>query len=112
MLNKAKKSTYHKDKVFVNLYNELEDKNFYQNNNLALVTPLVNKKSNIDHSTFYSIAKPFELFHDDIAELNISSSEKYGLPNTFDCNYLLNQFVCTFSRRVNQSQVFKILKMF
>ena len=61
LLNKAKKWTYDKDKVFVNLYNELEDKNIYQNNNFSLVTPFVNKKSNIDHSTLYSIAKPFEL---------------------------------------------------
>ena len=83
MLNKAKKSTYHKDKVFVNLYNELEDKNFYQNNNLALVNPLVNKKSNIDHSTFYSIAKPFELFHDDIADL------RFLVKSAVDPNYFL-----------------------
>ena len=67
--NKAKKSTYDKDKVFVNLYNELEDKNFYQKNNLPLVTPFVNKRSNIDHSTLYSIDKPFELLHADIADL-------------------------------------------
>ena len=67
--NKAKKSTYDKDKVFVNLYNELEDKKFYQNNNLPLVTPFVNKRSNIDHSTLYSIDKPFELLHADIADL-------------------------------------------
>ena len=44
ILNKATKSVYEKDKVFVNLYNQLEDKNFYQNNNLPLVTPFVNKK--------------------------------------------------------------------
>ena len=44
LLNKAKKSTYDKNKVFVNLYNELEDKNFYQSNSLPLVTPFVNKK--------------------------------------------------------------------
>ena len=56
-------------KVFVNLYNELEDKNFYQNNNLPLVTPFINKRSNIDHSTLYSIGKPFELLHADIADL-------------------------------------------
>ena len=30
ILNKANKSIYEKDKVFVNLYNQLEDKNFYQ----------------------------------------------------------------------------------
>ena len=70
LLNKAKKSTYGKDIVFVNLYNQLEDKNFYQkNNNLPLVMPFVNKRSNIDHSTLYSISKPFELLHADIADL-------------------------------------------
>ena len=45
ILNKATKSVYEKDKVFVNLYNQLEDENFYQNNNLPLVTPFVNKKA-------------------------------------------------------------------
>ena len=69
ILNKARKSIYDKDKVFVKLYNELEDKNFYKNNNLPLVTPFVNKRSNIDHSTLYSISKPFELLHADIADL-------------------------------------------
>ena len=44
ILNKARKSTYDKDKVFVNLYNKLEDKDFYQNNNLPFVTPFVNKE--------------------------------------------------------------------
>ena len=44
ILNKANKSIYEKDKVFVNLYNQLEDKNFYQNNNLPLITPFLNKK--------------------------------------------------------------------
>ena len=68
LLNKAKKSTYDKDKAFVNLYNELEDKHFYQNNNLPLVTPFSNKSS-IDRSTLYSIGKPFELLHADIADL-------------------------------------------
>ena len=69
LLNKAKNSMYDRDKVFVNLYNELEDRNFYQNNNLLLVTPFVNKKSNIDHSTLYSISKPFQLLQADIADL-------------------------------------------
>ena len=67
-MNKASKSVYEKDKVFVNLYNQLEDKIFYQNNNLPLATPFVNKKSNVDHSTLYSIGKPFELLHADIAD--------------------------------------------
>ena len=69
ILNKARKSTYDKDKVFVNLYNQLEDKNFYRNDNLPLVTPFVNKRRNIDHWTLYSISKSFELLHADIADL-------------------------------------------
>ena len=74
LLNRAKKSTYAKDNVFVNLYNQLEDKKFYQNNNnLPLITPFVNKRSNIDHLTFDSISKPFELLHADIADLRFLS---------------------------------------
>ena len=69
ILNKARKSTCDKDKAFVNLYNQLEGKNVYQNNNLPLVMPCVNKRSNIDHSTLYSIGKPFELLHADIANI-------------------------------------------
>ena len=70
LINKAKKSTYAKDNVFVNLYNQLDDKNFYQqSSNLHLVTPFVNKRSNIDRSTLYSISKPFELLHVDIADI-------------------------------------------
>ena len=69
ILNKARKSTYDNDKVFVNIYNQLEDKNFYQNNNLPLLTPFVKKRSNIDHSALYSISKPFELLHADIADI-------------------------------------------
>ena len=69
ILNKAGNSAYDKDKVFVNLYNQLEDETFYQKNNLPLVTPFVNKRSNIVHLTLYSISKPFELLHVDFADL-------------------------------------------
>ena len=84
LLNKARKSTYTKNNVFVNLYNQLEDKNFYQkNNNLPLVTPFVNKRSNVDRSTLYSISKPSELLHADIADLRFLAKSaidpKYSL---------------------------------
>ena len=59
MLKKASKSFYKKDKVFVNLYNQLEETNFYQKRNFV-VTPFISSKSNADHSTLYSIRKPFE----------------------------------------------------
>ena len=68
IVNKANKSVYKKNKVFVNLYKQLEDKNFYQKNNLPLATPFFSQKSNVDHSTLYSISKPFDLVHGDIAD--------------------------------------------
>ena len=44
IINKAKKSVYNKDKVFVNLYEKLEDKNFHNKETVSLVTPFVEKK--------------------------------------------------------------------
>ena len=69
LLKKAKMAPYNKDDVFVKLYEQIEDKNFYKNENLPLVTPYIDKKSNIDHSTLYSISRPFEALHADIADL-------------------------------------------
>ena len=83
ILNKTRKSAYGKDKFFVNLYDQLEDKNFYQNNNLPLLTPFVNKKLNIDHSTLYNISKPFELLHADIVDL------RFLAKSTVDPKYCL-----------------------
>ena len=111
ILNKARKSTYDKDKVFVNLYNQLEDKNFYQNNNLPLVTPFVNKRSNIDHSTLYSISKPFELLHADIADI------RFLAKSAVDPKYCL-LIVDLFSSKIyvypmkNRSLLAKKLKIF
>ena len=47
----------------------MEDKDFYENENLPLVTPFVDKRTNIDRSTLYSFSKPFEVLQADIAEL-------------------------------------------
>ena len=56
-------------------------KSAYQH--LPLVTPFVNKRSNIDHLTLYSISKPFELLHADIADLRFLAKSavdpKYSL---------------------------------
>ena len=66
IVNKANKSVCKKDKVFVNLFKQLEDKKFYQKNNLPLVASFFRQKSNVDHSPLYSISKPFDFAHGDI----------------------------------------------
>ena len=63
IINQAEKSVYNKDKVFVNLYEKLEDKSFHNKETVPLVTPFVEKKSNINQSTLYSTSKPLELFY-------------------------------------------------
>ena len=69
VFKKAFKSFYEKDKVFVNLQNQLKEKNFYHKRNiLFVVTPFISSKSNVNHSTLYKIGKPFELLHADIAD--------------------------------------------
>ena len=69
LIKKAKTSFYDKDKVFVNLYGQIEDKDFFkkENETLPLVTPFVDKKTNIDHSTLYSFHKP--ILHVNIADI-------------------------------------------
>ena len=71
LFNKAAKSAFEKDKVFVNLYNQLENKKKFKKPNqdsLPITTPFYDFKSNVDHSTLYSVGKPFELLHADIAD--------------------------------------------
>ena len=52
IINKAKKSVYDKDKVFVNLYEKLEDKNFHNKETVPLVTPFVEKKLTLINQHF------------------------------------------------------------
>ena len=111
ILNKARKSAYDKDKIFVNLYDQLEDKNFYQNNNLPLVTPFVNKTSNIDHSTLYSISKPFELLHADIADLRFLAKSAVERKYCLLAVDLFTSKIYVYPRK-NRSCLAKKLKLF
>ena len=69
LIKKAKTAAYVKDKVFVELYDELDDKDFYKNENLSLLTSYIDKRTNIDHSMLYSFNEPFEILYEDIADL-------------------------------------------
>ena len=74
LINKAKTSLYAKGKLFVKVYREAENiDEIYSNENdkpnLALTTPFIQKKKDIDRSTLYSFKEPFELLHADIANL-------------------------------------------
>ena len=66
------------------MYQKLEDKNFYQKTDkIPLTTPFFENKTDIDRSTLYSISKPFEKVHADIADLRFLAKSavdpKYAL---------------------------------
>ena len=71
LINRAKKSHYPRDNVFVNIYNE--DKNLKQevvsSSCLPLTTPFILRKGNVDRSTLYSFKGPFEALQADIADI-------------------------------------------
>ena len=69
LINKASKSVFEKDRLFVDLYKQLEDKRkFKKSNLLPITTSFYEFKGNMDHSTLFKISKPFELLHGDIAD--------------------------------------------
>ena len=69
LINKASRSVFEKDRLFVDLYKQIEDKTKFKNSDLLpITTPFYESKSNVDHSTLFSISKPFELLHGDIAD--------------------------------------------
>ena len=111
ILNKANKSVYEKDKVFVNLYKPLEDKNFDKKLNVPLVTLFFTQKTDVDHSTLYSISKPFDLVHGDVADT------RFLAKSAVDPNYCL-LLVDLFTSKIyvftmkNRSLLSKKLKLF
>ena len=84
LLKKLNKSAYQKDRVFNELYQKLEDKDFNKNiDKIPLRTPFFEKKGDIDRSTLYSVGKPFQKVHADIADLRFFAKSavdpKYAL---------------------------------
>ena len=116
---------YIKYHVFVKLYEQIEDKNFYKNENLPLVTPYIDKKSNIDHSMLYSISRPFEALHADIADLRFLAKSavdpKYCLliVDLFTSKIYVYQmknrsllskyFITTFNQKEMEKYVYKLI---
>ena len=84
LLKKLEKSPYQKDRVFKNIYKNLEEKDITEAyEKIPLKTPFIEKKGDIDRSTLYSIEKPFKKVHADIADLRFFAKSavdpKYAL---------------------------------
>ena len=78
---------------------------------MPLVSPFIDKKTNIDHSTLYSFSKPFQMIHTDIADLRFlaksASDPKYFLLLVD----LFNSKICVYPMK-NRSLLAKKLELF
>ena len=87
LLNKGRRSSYEKDKVFYKLFNTVEDRNIiYESdeNRIPFYTPFVEQKKDIDRSSaLYTIDGPLQFFHADVAFLKFFAKSavdpKYAL---------------------------------
>ena len=74
ILKKLSKSTYQKDLVFKNIYDELDEKDFIEQKEIIpLRTPFIEQKKEIDRSTLYSVEELLKKFHADIADIRFFS---------------------------------------
>ena len=73
--------------------------------------PFVNKRSNIDHSTLYSISKPFELLHADIADLRFLARSVIDPKYSLLVVDLITSKIYVYPMR-NRSLLVKKLKLF
>ena len=86
LIKKARTSLYPKDKVFVKIYNEIDNndrKKNIINEKPPLNTPFVEKQADVDRLTLYSFGGHFEALQADIADIRFlgksAANPKYCL---------------------------------
>ena len=84
-IKKLKKLRCDKDKLFVNLYIKLENKNdLFEKNTIPTKTPFVEKKGDIGRSTLYSFDGPFQFSMLTFQTLNFLANQQWIL-NIVSC---------------------------
>ena len=87
LLNKGRRSSYEKDKVFYKIFNTIEDRNIiYEDyeDRIPFYTPFVEQKKDIDRSSsLYTVNAPLQFFHAVVADLKFFAKSavdpKYAL---------------------------------
>ena len=79
LLNKSRRSSYEKDKVFYKIFIRIEDQEIIYDDNEGkernpFYTPFVEQKQDIDRSAMlYSLNRPMQFFHADVADIRFFS---------------------------------------
>ena len=121
LLNKGRKSFYEKDEVFYKLFNVVEDKNIIyedddddddEKDRVPFYTPFIQQKKDIDRSsTLYTINRPLQFFHADIAFLKFLAKSAVDPKYTLLCVDLFTSkiYVYTMRKKSNLLQKLELL---
>ena len=115
LLNKGKKSSYEKDKVFYKLSNVVEDKNIlYENdeNRVPFYTPFTQQKKDIDRSSaLYTVNGPLQFFHADIAFIKFLAKSAVDPKYALLCVDLFTSKIYVYTMR-KKSNLLQKLELF
>ena len=111
LLNKGRKSRYEKDKVFYNLFKNIENKNIIYDKDETRVpfyTPFIPQKKNIDRSTLYTVNGPMQFFHVDIAYLQFLAKSAVDPKYALLCVDLFTSKIYVYTMRKRSQLVYKL----
>ena len=111
LLNKGRKSSYEKDKVFYNLFKNVENKSviYKENKNrVPFYTPYIPQRKNIDRSTLYTVNGPLQFFHADIAFLKFLAKSAVDPKYALLCVDLFTSKIYVYTMRKRSNLVNKL----
>ena len=111
LLNKGRKSSYEKDKVFYNLFKNVENKSviYEENENrVPFYTPYILQRKNIDRSTLYTVNGLLQFFHADIAFLKFLAKSAVDPKYALLCVDLFTSKIYVYTMRKRSNLVNKL----
>ena len=111
LLNKGRKSSYEKDKVFYNLFQNVENKSviYEENENrVPFYTPYIPQRKNIDISTLYTVNGPLQFFQADIAFLKFLAKSAVDPKYALLCVDLFTSKIYVYTMRKRSNLVNKL----
>ena len=116
LLNKGRRSSYEKDKVFNKIFNTIEDRNIIHEDDdesrIPFYTSFVEQKKNINRSSaLYTVNAPLQFFHADVAFLNFFAKSAVDPKYALICIDLFSSKVYVYTMR-KKSNLWQKLEIF
>ena len=116
LLNKGRRSSYEKDKVFYKIFNTIEDRNIIHEDDdesrIPFYTPFVEQKKDIDRSSaLYTVNAPLQFFHADVAFFKFFAKSAVDPKYALICVDLFSSKVYVYTMR-KKSNLWQKLEIF